>query len=257
MTFHEDVRRGLRKTALILLLLLNIPIGAMAGGWQLPQLPAAESYGNILMDSVSSANGAKPVAFSHWIHRRKFTCRVCHSELGFFMEKGGTEITETANREGSFCGACHNGKTSFALEGNCNRCHGGSTQPSPQRTSEFESLPKAAYGYGVDWVMAMQDKRITPADFLSISSHPVILDKTLTIEAGWNFISPSIFPHRPHSEQLDCNSCHPDIFNIQKKGTKDFNMESMLGGDFCGVCHRNVAFPLHDCKRCHPGFTEW
>jgi hypothetical protein len=29
-------------------------------------------------------------------------------------------------------------------------------------------------------------------------------------------------------------------------------MDFIVSGKFCGVCHLTVAFPVQDCKRCHP-----
>ena len=34
-----------------------------------------------------------------------------------------------------------------------------------------------------------------------------------------------------------------------------FSMPLILKGEFCGVCHVTVAFPMNDCKRCHPAMT--
>lgn len=252
---RDTSMKAMRLAAVFLFLLLfGHPLCAVGEGWRLPPLPPAETYGDLLLDRVASRNQVKPVAFSHGVHRRKFTCRVCHSELGFQMEPGATEISEAANRKGAFCGACHDGKTSFALQGNCARCHGG--RPGQEKRAELSGLPATRYGYGRDWVMARQEKLITPADSLNTPSTPIILDNVLTLEARWDFIPSSIFPHGTHTEQLDCNSCHPDPFTIQKKGTKDFTMEAMLNREFCGACHRNVAFPLHDCKRCHPQMSD-
>jgi hypothetical protein len=28
--------------------------------------------------------------FRHWLHRSKYTCRLCHVDIGFAMEAGGT-----------------------------------------------------------------------------------------------------------------------------------------------------------------------
>ena len=33
-------------------------------------------------------------------------------------------------------------------------------------------------------------------------------------------------------------------------------MSAILNGEFCGVCHLTVAFPMDDCQRCHPGMKE-
>ena len=54
---------------------------------------------------------------------------------------------------------------------------------------------------------------------------------------------------------MDCAVCHPDIFNIKEKGTPYFSMETNIDGMFCGTCHMRVAFPMNDCRRCHPGMS--
>ncbi|RMG02026.1 MAG: hypothetical protein D6726_08380, partial [Nitrospirae bacterium] len=76
--------------------------------WDLPKVPPPEEYGNLLLESPSENRGdIKPAVFSHWQHRVKYTCRVCHFELDFYMKANSSGITEEANRNGRFCGACH------------------------------------------------------------------------------------------------------------------------------------------------------
>jgi hypothetical protein len=29
-------------------------------------------------------------------------------------------------------------------------------------------------------------------------------------------------------------------------------MDNNIFGNFCGACHMLVAFPMNDCRRCHP-----
>jgi c(7)-type cytochrome triheme protein len=60
-----------------------------------------------------------------------------------------------------------------------------------------------------------------------------------------------LYPHKAHTERLDCTSCHPDIFNMAKGGNPDMNMMKIISGQYCGVCHGRVAFPLLNCFRCH------
>ena len=36
------------------------------------------------------------------------------------------------------------------------------------------------------------------------------------------------FLHEEHFAELDCSNCHPDVFNIKKKGTEAFTMESNI-----------------------------
>ena len=58
------------------------------------------------------------------------------------------------------------------------------------------------------------------------------------------------FPHRPHTEWLDCANCHDHIF-LPKAGANPVNMFAILQGNFCGQCHGAVSFPLTQCRRCH------
>jgi c(7)-type cytochrome triheme protein len=195
----------------------------------------------------------KPAVFSHWSHRLRYTCRVCHLELDFAMKRNGTEITEESNRKGLFCGACHNGRTAFAhTEANCVRCHNGDERTGCEGFSKLEPLPRSKFGNGVDWSAAIASGKITPAASLSKDFEVMTLDTTLSLEADWAMVPPAVFPHAEHTRWLDCANCHPAVFNIKKKTTQHFSMSANLAGEFCGACHLNVAFPLDDCKRCHP-----
>ncbi|HUS55503.1 MAG TPA: c(7)-type cytochrome triheme domain-containing protein [Thermohalobaculum sp.] len=73
------------------------------------------------------------------------------------------------------------------------------------------------------------------------------LDIVFTETAGQPYV---VFPHRQHTEWLDCANCHPAIFKA-KRGANDFGMLDVLNGEYCGRCHGAVAFPLTECKRCH------
>ena len=45
----------------------------------------------------------------------------------------------------------------------------------------------------------------------------------------------------------------PRRLQYQEETTKHFAMARILKREFCGICHLTVAFPMNDCKRCHPG----
>ncbi|MGW8322919.1 MAG: ABC transporter permease subunit, partial [Thermodesulfobacteriota bacterium] len=66
---------------------------AGVGRIPLPEPLPEDKYGNLIMDRASSKAGLSPVVFSHWRHRVYFTCRVCHTDLGFVMKNGASEIT--------------------------------------------------------------------------------------------------------------------------------------------------------------------
>jgi c(7)-type cytochrome triheme protein len=77
-------------------------------------------------------------------------------------------------------------------------------------------------------------------------------DRTVELTAEMGRIPPAYFSHKSHLDWMNCDMCHPKLFNIKRKATEGFSMNEILKGNFCGVCHLNVAFPIDDCSRCHP-----
>jgi c(7)-type cytochrome triheme protein len=247
-----------RRAVLLLGLLLLAPAAA-SGNFLFPDPPPPEEYGNILINRTAETNGVKPVSFSHWQHRMKYTCRVCHFELQFNFQAGTTEITEEANRAGMFCGACHDGKELFghAKPEDCVRCHNGDLRRGTQGFAALWRLPAARYGNRIDWGAALEEGKISPKDQLTIPpSGEGGFQGTILLEAEWTIGPDATFPHGAHTKWLDCNDCHPYIFNIKKKFTEGLEMLSIVKGEFCGICHLRVAFPLTDCVRCHPHYEK-
>lgn len=245
---------------LFLLILFQASVWAGNQWWKFPDAPPPQEYGNLLINRTSEKNGVKAATFSHWSHRMKHTCRVCHFELEFNMKVNTTEITEAANKAGKYCGAngCHDGKAAFGHDQpNCEKCHNGDRGYGKEKFRQLASFPKRDLGTGVDWTRALRKGLIKPVNYLLFKpSGDIGYDKKIKLEAEWNNIPPAYFSHRTHVAILDCNNCHPDIFNIKKKTTKHFSMEYNLKGEFCGVCHLTVAFPMNDCKGCHPDIGE-
>ncbi len=88
-------------------------------------VPVAHAeYGDVVLNNRAEAEGVRPVVFSHWFHRIRFRCKVCHSELGFEMRAGSNNVTMEQITEGRFCGLCHNGEIAWSVE-NCDLCHSG------------------------------------------------------------------------------------------------------------------------------------
>jgi c(7)-type cytochrome triheme protein len=176
------------------------------------------------------------------------------------MKVNTTIITEQANKSGRFCGAsgCHDGKVSFGHEdkASCEKCHNGLIDYGTEKFDKLANAPFAPFGNRIDWVESLHTGVIAPLNHLKNRPKEITLNKTLSLEAEWNFVPTSVFSHKIHTEWLDCNNCHPEIFSIKKKGTEDFSMANILKGEFCGVCHLTVAFPINDCKRCHPGMKN-
>lgn len=61
-----------------------------------------------------------PVTFSHDKHLKKMTCNSCHNSI--YKTAGNKRTTMADMEKGKSCGACHNGKRSFALS-SCTSCH--------------------------------------------------------------------------------------------------------------------------------------
>lgn len=218
-----------------------------------------ERYGNVPLRNRSTKKGMAPVVFPHWSHRTKYTCRVCHLELDFGMPRGESGITRGGNLAGRHCGACHNGKIAFSVrydDKQCDRCHVDNFRKMDKSFKEFAAkLPKTKYGNRIDWVKALEKGLIKPKNSLHEEITPMELPEALKkdFRLGTSSSRSAVyFSHKKHVAWLDCSNCHPDIFNIKKKGTESFSMDKNLYGWFCGTCHLRVSFPMTDCNRCHP-----
>jgi c(7)-type cytochrome triheme protein len=243
--------------------LLSLESAFSHGDLKLPPLPAPEDYGDVLMNRLSAEKeGVIPVVFPHWVHRMKYTCRVCHDELEFALKANDTGVVcGNGEVKDKYCTICHNGKIAFAPKGdegdNCKQCHNANASPNREKFFALQkSLPTAKFGNEIDWVKALDNGLIKPKASLSDGYQAIGMDKTLTLAAEMSGIPPAVFPHKAHVQWLDCSNCHPDIFNIKKKTTKHFSMSRILNGEFCGVCHLRIAFPLDECKKCHPSMRK-
>ena len=104
-------------------------------------------------------------------------------------------------------------------------------------------------GNNVDWMAALRRGNITPKERLRPGEAPERLSTDIIMKR--TAAMPMVrFPHRSHSEWLDCSNCHDDPFP-KKAGVVRINMEDILAGKYCGRCHGAVAFPPTDCLRCH------
>jgi c(7)-type cytochrome triheme protein len=114
----------------------------------------------------------------------------------------------------------------------------------------FATLPKSLAGNHVDWVKALDTKGIAPRwDRLDAAVPAVVMDLNIVREVKGS-MPDVVYPHKQHTEWLDCANCHPAIFKPQK-GANQISMASILLGQQCGVCHGKVAFPVSECRLCH------
>jgi len=232
--------------------------------------PLPYEYGRVIINNYSARSDLAPVVFEHWIHRTKFTCRVCHVDVGFAMKAGATDITAADNERGYYCGTCHNGKlisngrTVFQACSNkltddgkrCQRCHSyGLKVASAYDFFQFsQPLPKERFGNGLDWEKAELSGLIQPATVLEGVSAPknsLSVQKDFALNPKVEGMPDIIFSHKKHTVWNGCELCHPDIFMGVKRGSTKYTMVDISQGKSCGACHTTVAFPLTDCQRCH------
>jgi c(7)-type cytochrome triheme protein len=227
------------------------------------RMPRPEEFGNVVINNYSTKNNIAPVVFKHWVHRAKFTCRVCHVDLGFAMEAGGSDIKEADNLNHLYCGSCHNGKEAFGPTGreklsevqNCERCHSYGKDVKGQKDfNEFlKGFPQARFGNRVDWMKAEEKGLIKLKDAvegISIKRQDIPRPKDFDIKSTILGMPDIIFSHKIHADINGCELCHPEIFGA-KKGVTKYNMQDIFAGKYCGACHAKVAFPFYDCQLCH------
>jgi c(7)-type cytochrome triheme protein len=114
----------------------------------------------------------------------------------------------------------------------------------------FNDLVRSNAGNRVDWVKSLREGKITPrADRLDPKAQPAVMDLNIVREVKGS-MPDVVYPHKAHTEWLDCSNCHPAIFKPQK-GANQISMAGILLGQACGVCHGKVAFPVSECRLCH------
>lgn len=114
----------------------------------------------------------------------------------------------------------------------------------------FSTLEKSNYGNQVNWVKSLTAKKIDPRyDRNDPTAQPIVMDLNIVREVKGS-MPDVVYPHKQHTEWLDCSNCHPAIF-IPQKGANQISMAAILLGQKCGVCHGKVAFPVSECRLCH------
>jgi len=108
------------KVLLLRLMAGLLLLGSAAGALAEPVL------GDITFERKTTGDEEFPPAiFSHWTHRVKYKCYVCHNKtVGFAMKAGQAQITMTMIDHRQSCGVCHKGLPAFGVSfETCNRCH--------------------------------------------------------------------------------------------------------------------------------------
>jgi len=259
----------MKKILVMLPAVILFTVAAMAASGAETKAPAPADFGRVIINSFSQKAGLAPVVFDHWLHRAKYTCRLCHGDLAFAMKAGGTGIKAADNQQGMFCGVCHNGKmqegsrkvfaactTDKSDTARCERCH--SLGKSPKKDYDFAaftaSFPKDRLGNGINWEKASEGGLIHLTDYIegvSTKRPAKEILKDFAIQPKSKGVDEIIFSHKKHSQWNGCEVCHPEIFAGGKRGATKYSMDEINQTKFCGVCHGTVAFPLAECDRCH------
>lgn len=114
----------------------------------------------------------------------------------------------------------------------------------------YGPLPKSLAGNRINWVKAIEENKINPRwDRNDPTAAPVVIDLNIVREVKGS-MPDVVYPHKQHTEWLDCSNCHPAIF-VPQKGANAISMAAILLGEKCGVCHGKVAFPVSECRLCH------
>jgi c(7)-type cytochrome triheme protein len=114
----------------------------------------------------------------------------------------------------------------------------------------FQPLKRSGSGDTVDWVGSARKGIIKPRfDYSDPNKKPMPMDMEVVMEVKGS-MPDVVFPHKAHTELLDCANCHPDVF-LPQKGANQISMAQIMFGQSCGICHGTVAFPVTDCKACH------
>lgn len=221
-----------------------------------------ERYGDVVLRHKTGKKRMSPVVFSHRVHRSRFTCRVCHSELEFSIKSGESDISRKECLDGFYCGTCHNGEIAFSAKTFCSVCHikidkqGNYTAVDDAMLSSGQ-MPEQDYGDKINWVEGISSGVIAPVHSILDEKAPesMPLPEHLELPLRWTTMVPRTtvtFPHKEHVQWLGCANCHPDIFTLESMGTVEFDKKKNLYGMYCGACHMTVAFPMNGCNRCHP-----
>jgi len=104
-------------------------------------------------------------------------------------------------------------------------------------------------GNMVDWARSLEYGFIEPRASLNDDYEPEVLETSVLMRntMPMRYVR---FPHKTHTRWMSCETCHDAIF-VAKEHANPINMGKILNGEYCGVCHGAVAFPLTECDRCH------
>lgn len=231
----------------------------------------------ILRSRQAQMEAAKltPVVFPHWVHRLYYDCKACHPTV--FPMKRTNSMSQDEILAGKSCGECHNGQEAFAAKENCKRCHVALTPAEdalikPKKAADLAKLKASAERLGtglnldllpikgalpfdklgnIDWQLMRKLKVHEPKKSIKAGTKDERRDNDIIFQSSSPYVKNSVFSHTVHTEQVECASCHTEVFSDELGATATVAMSSMGQGESCGTCHNRVSFKFADCNRCH------
>ncbi len=110
------------------------------------------------------------------------------------------------------------------------------------------NFPRRAGGT-IDWVKALEQEMISPRSNKEGDGKMTSINLELTLK-NTGSMPYVLFSHKVHTSILTCSNCHVDIF-LPRQGANFINMNNIMAGEQCGVCHGAVAFGVQNCAECH------
>ena len=106
----------------------------------------------------------------------------------------------------------------------------------------LSALPRDSAGNQVDWMRALNEGKIAPRAKLNADA-PVRLredDILLNLRGGLPIVR---FPHRSHTQWLDCSNCHEHIFKSKVGANRLQHVRDPAGRAVRRVPRRGVVSP--------------
>jgi c(7)-type cytochrome triheme protein len=109
-----------RTLLMVVLLVVALPSGLYAIG--MGEMGGMMGMGGFVDEVNMQTKNVGKVVFSHSTHGAM--CTACHPQI-FQKKSNSNNVGMKAMEKGQSCGACHNGKKTFSVAGNCATCHAG------------------------------------------------------------------------------------------------------------------------------------
>jgi c(7)-type cytochrome triheme protein len=215
------------------------------------------------------------VTFSHANHFDAVgrDCPSCHNTIFNLDPKKNPDASMADMSKGKSCGACHNGKAAFSVEGDCITCHDGRDVKINSTVGNVlfsHEVHTGMYGckdcHPGTFAARTDNKPVTMSqmnkgkscgachngnDAFTVAENCASCHPTRDISFE-NDGGKAVFSHTVHTDMFGCSDCHPGTF-IAAPGNKPATMEQMEKGKSCGACHNgNDAFTVaENCETCH------